>query len=228
MKFKFQLLPKDALNDYFNWLPRAILGQLSEADQLMRDHSDGIIATAKLLSDTIQQPSQSIWRGVMLDPETKSEEGLEPRPQQTFESWTEIKDVAIWFATKDSGMNAPLKEMHPTYEGYIAKIKAHYLKDQTILWHYSWKEPIEQVLTQLTGPYSIDSIADLVSATNQDKPSLERVEFRKQAEWTLATQAEVILLPKDKHPYTPISNITDPILSTKELDSKYYPYYIQS
>ena len=94
---------------YLNFLLHAILGKLSEADALMRMAGDGIRVVAVQLAARHPPPPAPLYRGMLLDPT----EPYNTDPRITFLSWSEDKDVALWFACPRSAVSEPLAKVKP-------------------------------------------------------------------------------------------------------------------
>jgi hypothetical protein len=151
---------------------------------------------------------------VLLDPKVGTGAELLPRPTQTFESWSEERDVATWFALKDSVMNKELFKANPTHEGYLAKCNP---ENDQILWRHSWKPTLEYHMQSHCDPKT-NTIEKIIAYLAKDRD--EAVQHISQAVWTQLTQQEVILLPRQAiGTYFPIDSL--PHLTTAELDIKY-------
>lgn len=216
-------------NNYLNWLPRALLGQLAEADSIMQTTGDSIAKTAEFLSMMIPTQKKVLWRGLILDPNTHPELGITPRPEATFESWTEDIQVAKWFGSPDTIINIEMRKKYPDYKGYMSCTYIDELPDFTVLWHHNWKKTLEACMKEAcarTGT-KVKNIGDLVRATNRSKTQQERSSYVKQTNWALCTQKEVILSPTTNRVAIPtyLLNCNDEAITTTELD---YRFNIQS
>tara|TARA_R110002167_G_scaffold335363_1_gene542658 strand:+ start:40 stop:714 length:675 start_codon:yes stop_codon:yes gene_type:complete len=217
-------LKRKDFNLYLNWLPYALLGKLAEADSVLENNKASILRAARWFNQAhardirlkggAPQPPPTVWRGVLLDPSINPADELLPRPMQTFESWTEERDVATWFALKDSVMNKQLLEANPTHEGYLAKCNP---ENDEILWRHNWKATLEHHMEKHCTPQT-NTIEKIIAYLAKDGE--EARQHIAQAIWTQLTQQEVILLPKlTVGSYFPIDSL--PHLTTAELDIKY-------
>ena len=205
-------LKRENFNPYINWLPYAVLGKLQEADAVMREYKPQIIASANWFQEEIGQATKTLWRGVLLDPETNPEKGVSPREVQTFESWSEDRDVATWFALKDSVINSLLSIQNPTHEGYLAACTP---KEDEIMWSHTWLTRLEKIMKRHLLPKH-NTLLKIIQAQEPNKH--QAITAKIQANWTLLTQKEVILLPGQTPAYFPINSLSH--LPTNELDLK--------
>lgn len=154
---------------YINFVLHAIYGRLGEADQLMRVAGTNIQRVAGVLRQKHPIEPKPIYRGMLLDPDQHFE--LDGR--LTFLSWSEDRDVACWFADPRSTISAPLAESNPKLRGHLVTLAA----STRVLFHHSWAQAFGNLATlALMHPFMGE-------------------EGRRQIEWSLQTQQEVITGP---------------------------------
>ena len=100
---------------YLNFALHAILGKLREADALMSIAGDEIRAVADRLSALLPIEPQPLYRGMLLDPDKP----FAADPKLTFLSWSEDRDVALWFACPRSAVSEPLAATNPKLRGHL-------------------------------------------------------------------------------------------------------------
>ena len=157
---------------YLNFALHAILGRLSEADALMSLAGDEIRAVADRLAAQHPIPPKPLHRGMLLDPGKP----FAADPKLTFLSWSEDRDVAVWFACPRSAVSEPLATSNPRLRGHLVDLPA---PQSRVLFHHGW-----------TG--ALGGLAALAIAH-----PLMGEEGRRQIEWSLRTQREVITAPVD-------------------------------
>ena len=155
---------------YLNFALHAILGRLGEADALMSIAGDEIRAVADRLAAQHPIAPKPLFRGMLLDPDKP----FAADPKLTFLSWSEDRDVAVWFACPRSVVSEPLAATNPKLRGYLVDLPA---PQSRVLFHYGW-----------TGA----RLAALAIAH-----PLMGEEGWRQIEWSLRTQREVITAPVD-------------------------------
>jgi hypothetical protein len=155
---------------YLNFALHAILGRLGEADALMSMAGDAIRSVADLLAAMHQIEPKPLYRGLLLDPNKP----YVADPKLTFLSWSEDRDVALWFACPRSAVSEPLAATNPKLRGHLVEISA---PTSRVLFHHEW-------VRGLTG------LSELAL-----KHPLMGAEGRRQIEWSLRTQREVITAP---------------------------------
>lgn len=155
---------------YLNFVLHAILGRLREADAIMSIAGDRIRAVADRL--TAQHPitPKPLYRGLLLDPDKT----YAPDPKLTFLSWSEDRDVAVWFACPRSAVSEPLAKANPRLRGHLVDLPAPKAR---VLFHHGWAS-------------ALGDLAALAIAH-----PLMGEEGRRQIEWSLRTQREVITAP---------------------------------
>lgn len=157
------------LDLYINFAMHAILGRLGEADQIMHIAGDSVRrVAARLIGLPIEHAP--LHRGMLLDPEKT----FVADPKLTFLSWSEDRDVALWFACPRSVVSEPLMQQNPKLCGYVVSIPA---PRSRVLFHYTWARVF-------------GDLAQLALAH-----PLMGEEGRRQIEWSLRTQREVITEP---------------------------------
>ena len=166
------------LDFYLNFLLHAILGRLGEADALMTMAGDDIRAVANRLAAKHPITTAPLYRGLLLVPG----EPYAAEPKITFLSWSEDRDVALWFACPRSAVSEPLAKVKPSARGHLIELPA--LQPNTrILFHHSWSDAL--------GGLSALALAH----------PLMGAEGQRQIAWSLRTQREVITEPiDDLHP----------------------------
>lgn len=172
------------VNAYLQWVLFAVYGMLGYADGMIREHGDSIRRVAAWLRATMPVKPGTVYRGLLLDPSLlRASDGLvDVDPNYTFLSYTEDKNVACWFADRESTISKSVADRYADASGYIAKRRP---RQADILFHYSWG---------LGFPLAGRRIPLWVIAT-QDP----RMDPRQIEQW-LKTQQEVILEPVTK-PY---------------------------
>ena len=164
------------VNLYINFALHAVYGRLGEADTIMRFAGDAVRRIADDLAAEFPITPASIYRGIMLDPD----EPFVADPKLTFLSWSEDRDVALWFACPRSVVSEPLAQKNPKLRSYVASEAA---PRSRVLFHHSWA-------STLGGLACFALIHPLM-----------REEGKRQIAWSLRTQREVITEPvTDLHP----------------------------
>ena len=157
---------------YLNFALHAILGRLGEADVLMSIAGDAIRAVADRLATHHPIASKPLYRGMLLDPDKP----FAADPKLTFLSWSEDRDVAVWFACPRSAVSEPLAAANPRLRGHLVDLPA---PQSRVLFHHGWAS-------------ALGGLAALALA----HPLMGK-EGRRQIEWSLRTQREVITTPVD-------------------------------
>lgn len=161
------------LDLYLNFALHAILGRLGEADALMSIAGDEIRAFADRLAAQHPIAPTPLYRGMLLDPDKT----YVADPKLTFLSWSEDRDVALWFACPRSVVSEPLAATNAKLRGYLVDLPG---PQSRVLFHHSWAD-------------AIGGLAALALAH-----PLMGAEGRRQIEWSLRTQREVITAPVDE------------------------------
>lgn len=159
-------------NLYINFVLRAVLGQLREADTLMRMYRSEIRSMARALRKQYPVKSKPLHRGLLID-------GDFDATGREFVSWSESADVASWFADPRSMMNEYVMHDRPRSVGYMLTLRE--TSTPSVLFHWSWAR-----------------LADLPSLARRH-PEMGR-EGARQIEWSLGTQHEVITEPPIEWP----------------------------
>jgi hypothetical protein len=164
-------------NYYVNWAMNAVLGRLSEADSLMRQHGKPIRSMAKKLVKHLGLPKRPIYRGVVLDPGEVEGGELSADENFMFVSWSEDKAVACWFADRDSAISAFVRMTRPRISGWIAEA---WPDKKRVLFHWSWAPKFPAPHGEVTIPlWKLSQLhPDMIPA---------------QVEWAMKSQREVIL-----------------------------------
>ena len=160
------------LDLYINFALHAILGRLSEADALMSMAGDDIRAVADRLAAQHPIAPKPLYRGLLLDPDKT----FTADPKLTFLSWSEDRDVALWFACPRSAVSEPLVATNLRLGGHLVDLPA---PQSRVLFHHEWANEL--------GGLALFALAH----------PLMGAEGRRQIEWSLRTQREVITAPVD-------------------------------
>lgn len=174
---------------YLNFALHAILGRLGEADALMSIASDEIRAVADRLAEQYPITPKPLYRGMLLDPDKT----YAANPKLTFLSWSEDRDVALWFACPRSVVSEPLAATNPRLRGYLVDLPA---PQSRVLFHHGW--PIGGL-----------------AAFAREHPLMGE-EGRRQIEWSLHTQREVITDPVPNLLPTPAADLDADALEALE------------
>jgi hypothetical protein len=163
------------INIYINFALYAVLGKMGEADLIMRRHGEQVRHVARFLTKECPVPERAVYRGMLLDPERT----YTLDPSFTFVSWSEDRDVAVWFADRHSSISEPFALAYPEARGYLAELPA----PREILFHHSW---------------AARAFNDL-SALALQHPDMG-ANGARQIAWALRTQQEVITMPCEIEP----------------------------
>lgn len=161
---------RDDINLYVNFALNAIYGKLGEADTIMRFAGNAVRRVADEIAVACPIDPLPIHRGMLLDPA----EPFRVDPQLTFLSWSEDRDVALWFACPRSVVSEPLAQKNPKLRGYVAELTT---PRSRVLFHHSWA-------SALGGLACFARVHPLMGE-----------EGKRQIEWSLRTQREVITDP---------------------------------
>lgn len=161
--------PRD-INLYINFALHAVLGKLGEADTIMRLAGDAVRRVADEIAAECPVEAAPIYRGMLLDPAQtfRADDSL------TFLSWSEDHDVARWFACPRSTINASPTLQNPELRGYVAELPA---PRSRVLFHHDWA-------SALGGLACFALVHPLMGSDG-----------KRQIEWSLRTQREVITDP---------------------------------
>ena len=176
---------------YLNFALHAILGRLREADALMSIAGDEIRAVADRLAARYPIEPKPLYRGMLLDPDKT----FAADPKLTFLSWSEDRAVALWFACPRSVVSEPLAATNPKLRGYLVDLPA---PRSRVLFHHAWAR-------------ALGGFAELARAH-----PLMGEEGRRQIEWSLRTQQEVITLPVQDLRPARTDDLDAPALETLE------------
>jgi hypothetical protein len=164
------------INIYLNFTLYAVLGKMGEADMIMQLHGDQVRHVARFLTRECPFTERPIYRGLLLDPQRH----YSLDPSFSFMSWSEARDVAVWFADQRSSISEPFAVLHPEARGYLAELPA---PCSEVLFHHSW------------ATRAFDDLPSL--ALQHPDMGLNGV---RQIEWALRTQQEVITSPCEIDP----------------------------
>jgi len=188
----------DPLSLWLNWSIQAIMGNLQQADALMREYSAEIQHAAALLRKHNRNvPIGTLYRGIIASKEQIREGSLPSLEGYMSTSFTERLEVACWFASTDAGISQVVMMQNPRAKGYIAEYEP---APEEVLFHYAWN--IAKELPKLAAMH----------------PDIRDIE---QFEWYLQTQAEVITLPPSELFVRPMKEYGCP--PAKELDDSFHP-----
>jgi hypothetical protein len=179
------------LDLYVNFAIHAILGRLGEADQIMRVGGDPIRRIAARLSDRLPIAQVPLYRGMLLDPERP----FTADPKLTFLSWSEDRDVALWFACPRSVVSEPLMHHNPKLRGHVVEIVT---PRACVLFHHAWAA-------------AFGGLAPIARAH-----PLMGEEGRRQIEWSLRTQREIITEPVEDLRPERVADLDAPALEALE------------
>jgi len=163
------------LDLYLNFALHAILGRLSEADALMSIAGDEIRAVATQLTAHYPIQEKPLYRGMLLDPD----QAFTAHPKLTFLSWSEDRDVAVWFACPRSAVSEPLAATNPKLRGHLVELP---VAQSRVLFHHAWT-------SVLGGLAALPALARAHPLMGE--------EAARQIEWSLRTQQEIITAPVD-------------------------------
>ena len=189
-----------SLDLYLNFALHAILGRLGEADTLMRMAGDSIRSVADYLATQYPIAKTPLYRGMLLDPDTT----YVSDPKLTFLSWSEDRDVALWFACSRSAVSEPLAATNPKLRGYLVELPA---PTSRVLFHHEWANDLLRGLATLALAHP-----------------LMGAEGRRQIEWSLRTQREVITEPVNALCPNPTADLDAAALTA--LERKFSPPWI--
>ena len=131
-----------SLDLYLNFALHSILGYLGQADTLMRVAGDAIRSVADHFATQYPIAKRPLYRGMLLDPDTT----YTSDPKLTFLSWSEDRDVALWFACSRSAVSEPLAATNPKLRGYLVELPA---PTSRVLFHHEWANDLLSGLATL-------------------------------------------------------------------------------
>lgn len=170
------------INLYVNFALHAIFGKLGEADTIMRFAGDAVRRVADEIAAENPIDPAPIYRGMLLDPTLP----FRADASLTFLSWSADRDVALWFACPRSVISEPLVQQNPKLRGHVAELPA---PQSRVLFHHSWA-------SALGGLACFALVHPLMGA-----------EGKRQIEWSLRTQREVITEPVADLMPRPVSDL---------------------
>jgi len=217
-------------NVYVNFVILAVTGRMGEADAVMRQRGDAVRSMAMWLRTGAPGwpgPGQALaayaekvtgatlWRGLLLEPEKikrKTKKGrslrvLQPDPQLTFLSFSFDRDVACWFADRESVISGYVAQQRPKATGWLARYDK--ARPRQILWISAWDA--------IPLPDGSGRAIPLAAAAAQ-YPGLPADQFA----WNLQTQREVILDAEGIGPLV-VEKPGDSCPPTAELDRRLAP-----
>lgn len=185
---------RDDINVYINFALYAVLGKLAEADDLLVKHGHAVRRVADYLSRTRPFSRAPLYRGLLV-----GDGAVKADSRYKFLSWSEDRDVAVWFASTDSVISEHVLEHNPNVRGVLLELPV----PRQVLFHHSWALGWERfaVVHPHMGP-----------------------EGARQIAWSLRTQREVITAPIDLPPAIDVGSIERP--TTAELDRRLAPPWI--
>ncbi len=179
------------INFYINWALYAVLGRLGDADTIMRHAGDSVRRIAAEIAADCPVDPAPLYRGMLLDPALP----FTADPKLTYLSWSEDRDVALWFACPRSVVSEPLAQMKPQLRSYVAELPA---PRSQVLFHHSWA-------SALGGLACFALINPLMGQGGKE-----------QIEWSLRTQREVITAPVADLQPTRVSDLDSTTLEALE------------
>lgn len=186
------------MNLWLNWSLAAVMGNLQEADALMREYGHLIEkAAAVIRRRNAEVLVGTLYRGIVI-PESDLKSGKLPRMEGYMStSFTERLEVACWFANTEAGISQVVMQEKPSAKGFIAEYEP---VPEEILFHHAWD--IVQHLPEM-------------AAMHPNIPDAD------QFEWYLRTQEEVITLPPEMLFVNPVEDYGCP--PAKDLDDLFHP-----
>jgi len=193
---------------YKTFVILAVFGLLRESDELMRQKGAAIRKVAKYLCKQHPVISSNLYRGLLLSPsDVPTDRIARPYGGVQFVSFTEDLQAACWFASTDAIMADVVMLQKPRATGWIGE----YLpKDDQILFHYSWIEPLRGG----PGPDIYQLALDL-------QPQLMVEDAVMQFRYHMMHQKEVICESTITYPVRPVSDYQ--CASARELDNRFVP-----
>lgn len=120
---------------YMNFILNALAGR--NPDGYFKKHEMEIMSYLEILQREFPIPTETIYRGILLDP--NRDLVLKPIPYITFISFSSELQVAKNFADMLHPMSTFVRMKNPEYEGYLIE---HTPEPSEILFHYSWAGPL--------------------------------------------------------------------------------------
>lgn len=154
---------------HINFVLYAVCGKMAEADAMLRIFGDEIRRTADQLCARYPFTPAPIFRGMLLDPAKM----FTPDPRLMFQSWSEDRGVAEWFASTDALISEPLVDSNPRLRGFVAELPR---PSARVLFHHSWARAFDFPALGALHPHI-------------------GLEGARQLAWALQTQREVITAP---------------------------------
>lgn len=187
--------PQD-FNYYLNFVLYAATGFLSEADAVVRQSNGGVARVARKLNSKSRKKiglsPQKVYRGILLEGNQVGADRKIPRlAEPLFMSFSENKDVACWFAYRDSIMSTVVLAQRPDVQGWIAE---HKPKWKDVLFHHRWVPQLNEFIRKEVGARDIEHLAQVMTMRHPDSRIRDPI-IAHQFMWNLQTQKEVILKP---------------------------------
>jgi hypothetical protein len=177
-----------------------VLGNLRGADWLMEEHGTQIRRVARRLREHLGVPRRPCYRGILVEPEEIPDDRMVLPQEETmqFSSWSEDKDVACWFADRDSVMSAPVHPLsitvqRPRVQGWVMELQP---KKSDVLFHHSWADRFPSPDGRATMPLAQIARAGAVGIAQgmaQAGMPVQPENVASQIEWNLRTQQEVVI-----------------------------------
>jgi len=125
------------INSYLAFILYGIIGKLQEADSVMRQHSNEIRSVAARLRAFHPPEIKRIYRGLLIEPSNMGPGNIISRdPNAQFVSFSEDKDVACWFADRESQISRFVaKVQRPDVEGWLID---YVPQPEDILFYWRW------------------------------------------------------------------------------------------
>lgn len=185
----------------------AVLGMLSESDDLMMEKGDIIRQVARYFRSQFPPPPKQLYRGMLVQPRDVPPDQIAKPQGVQFVSFTEDLQVACWFAAQDTVFASVLLSQKPGATGWVGE---YIPEEDEILFHYSWIDTLRQ-------GYGTDIYELAVSIG----PSIGLEDAAIQVRHHIMNQKEVICEANVVYPIKPVENFD--CKSTRDLDNKFIP-----
>lgn len=166
----------DDWNIYINFVLYAVEGKMREADQLLEEHGDSIRRAARAMRKRGPLPRGNLYRGLLLEDASVRRGEIERDERLRFESYTQDRDVACWFADPRSVISGLVAAQRPGASAYLTSIDAHEVAERVLWWH----------------PWDVIVVSPRV-AVPLEVAAHAHPEIGGQFTWNRRTQSEVLL-----------------------------------
>lgn len=185
------------INIYINFVLYAVLGDLARADDLLERHGAQVRSVAGFMAFRRPVQHAPVFRGMLVEPE----QPVRPDSRYGFLSWSEDRDVACWFAERDSVISGHVLEHRPQVRGVVLSLPTA----RNVLFHHSWAS---------------EDWAEMAAL----HPHMG-IEGARQFAWSLRTQREVITDQLVELPHAvPVEDV--PHAPLHELDARLAPPWL--